>query len=158
MNKTIIGLAVAAVLVAVGYLALSDGGDEAPVATAPAIEPSPGAAEEATPESIAEDIESGAEDAADSATAALDDATGAAEEAAADAANTATEAAEDAGGALDQALTVEAFDYDRVKLAIEGSELGETEKSTLITALDGARDTPGLLQQVLNQIRTALNV
>ena len=154
MNKTIIGLAVAAVLVAIGFLTLSGGSDEGDVATAPAIEPSEGAAGEATPESIAEDIESGAEGAVDDATAALGETTEAVEEAASDAAN----AAADAGFELDQALTVEAFDYDRVKAAIEGSSLGETEKSTLITALDGARETPDLLGQVLDQIRSALNV
>ncbi len=88
-------------------------------------------------------------EALDRATAALNRAGDAAGEMAADLADQADEG-------LDAALTVESFDYSKVRAAIAESDLPASEKETLVSALDGARGAPGLLQQVLKQIREAL--
>ncbi len=119
------------------------------------LEPEPDPAAVATTEPAIEragEGEASADiDALDRATAALGQAGDAAGEMAAD-------LADQAGESLDAALTVENFDYLRVREAIAESDLSDTEKQTLVGALDGAREAPGLLQQVLKQIREALEV
>ena len=55
-------------------------------------------------------------------------------------------------------LTVENFDLAKVKEALDGSSLGAIQKTTLVTALEGAEGNPDLLGEVLTQVREALNL
>ena len=53
---------------------------------------------------------------------------------------------------------MDGFDFDRVIEAIDGSEMGTLQKTTLKTGLEQARDNPELLQGVLEQIKSAMGL
>jgi hypothetical protein len=127
----------------------------------------------------------GAGDAAETATEAVEGATEGAADAAGDAAETAVEAGEsavdaasdaasdaaeavtdavtgtDAGAAapsLNEALSLDGFDFDTALAAIEGSDIAEMTKRAATAALEGARDNPDLLPAALEQARSLLGL
>lgn len=81
-----------------------------------------------------------------------------AEAAASDTAGAATDVTNAASSNLSELLTVDGFDYDKVIEAIDGSDLGAVQKTTLKTGLGQARDNPDMLKGILDQVRSALNL
>ena len=59
---------------------------------------------------------------------------------------------------VDQLLTVDGFDLDKVSEMIDGSDLGVLQKTTLTTGLKAAQDNPELLKVALEKIRQALKL
>ncbi len=59
---------------------------------------------------------------------------------------------------LAEALTPEGYDYDVVKTAIDGSEIPDFQKETLLTGLESAQEEPEVLTVMLEQVRTALGM
>lgn len=56
------------------------------------------------------------------------------------------------------ALSAETFDYDRAVQVIDNSDISETQKTMLKSGLDQARNNPALLENLLQQARTALGL
>ena len=169
MGKGLIGLIVVVALVGVGYFYfLAPGAPTAPVDTgtattddtaAPAEEAAD--ADENAADAATDAVESAtgaATDAVESATDAATDAVESATEAATDAANAASEAVSSGAAALADVFSVDGFDFDAASEALQNSSLGELEKTTLGASLEGARDNPELLENVLTQIREALGL
>lgn len=94
----------------------------------------------------------------ESANKAASDAAAVASQAASDATETMSGAADKAASSLTDWLTVEGFDYEKVVEMIDTSEMAETVKSAFKEGLDKARNSPEMLQNVLDQIKSALNV
>ncbi|MEO0654167.1 MAG: hypothetical protein AAFY77_04800 [Pseudomonadota bacterium] len=158
MGKGLIGLIVVVALVGVGYFYfLAPGAPTAPVDTGTVTTDDTAApAEEAA--GADETAADAATDAVESATGAATDAVESATEAATDAANAASEAVSNGAAALADVFSVDGFDFDAASEALQNSSLGELEKTTLGAALEGARDNPELLENVLTQIREALGL
>lgn len=75
-----------------------------------------------------------------------------------DATGTETATDEQVEGADAEDLTVAGFDYDDAITAIDESDLGEVQKTTLKAAVTRARDNPEQLREVLTTVRTALGM
>ena len=70
-----------------------------------------------------------------------------------------SETADESAGETGEALTVDGFDFDRVVEMIDGSEsIGSGEKMLLKTGLESARDNPEMLEDILNEIKQALDM
>ncbi|MBT8455739.1 MAG: hypothetical protein KJO15_06525 [Alphaproteobacteria bacterium] len=178
MGKTIIGLLVIAVVAVAAYFyfqapdepaPVAEQVEEAPAAAEEAVESATEQAEEATDavEEAVESVTEQAEEAVESATEQAQDAVDAVTEQAEGVADAVTEGAqeaveavtgqaEEAADAAGDAFSVDGFDFDAVKDAIDNSDLGTIEKTTLGAALEGARDNPDLLRDVLGRVREAL--
>ncbi|MFY0616820.1 hypothetical protein [Shimia sp.] len=134
-----------------------------------------GAAVEAATDVVSDTLEQAATTASDATETAVEMASdvveGATEELteAAEQATTATsdvtEAATDsvadtAGGLTDvaQYFTVEGFDLSKVEQAIDAAPLGDLQKMSLKTAIQGAVDNPELLTQALGSAKSALGL
>ncbi|NND42048.1 MAG: hypothetical protein HKO04_08225 [Silicimonas sp.] len=94
-----------------------------------------------------------ADDTADTADEVLDNTLGTASDAgdaATDAANDTADAADDS---LADALTVDGFDADRLRTAVENSSLGAGEKQVATTLIDNAEENPALIQSVIEQLQ-----
>jgi hypothetical protein len=135
-------------------------------AVADAVEAAQDAAEDAA-EAIEEQIESAIESAselANEAAEAVGQAVDAASQAASDAAdNAASTPGTDSETGLTEAeveaaLTAESFDYDRAVQVIDNADISETQKTMLKSGLDQARNNPALLENLLQQARTALGM
>lgn len=59
---------------------------------------------------------------------------------------------------VEQLLSVDGFDLDKVTEMVEGSELGAVQKTLLTKGLKSAQDNPELLKAALDKIREALNM
>jgi colicin import membrane protein len=125
---------------------------EAAAAEAAAI----AAAEEAAAAEAAAAEAAAAEAAAAEAAAAEAAAAEAEAAAAAEAEAAAAAAVEDTTASADALLTVDGFDVDQVIALIQGSNLPEQEKTTLISAVTAAQNSPTLLQPVLERARQLL--
>ena len=99
-----------------------------------------------------------AEDVVDQATDAANDAMETVTDAADDAADTAASVADSAQSMVQQLLSLDGFDADKVGEMIANSDLSDTQKTTLTTVLEGAKDNPELLEGALQQIKTALGL
>ncbi|NOD43608.1 hypothetical protein GTG09_11120 [Roseobacter sp. HKCCD7328] len=55
-------------------------------------------------------------------------------------------------------LTVDGFDADAALAAVDGSDLNPVMKTTLSTAIEGARNNPELVEGVVTQVREALGL
>jgi hypothetical protein len=176
-------------LVALGAIAwvLTQGGDDAPVATSTG-EATEGAADvqtevEGAADAAAGAVEGAAEAAGEAAGAAADDAQqavgdavqGAVEAAqgAADAASGATDAVTGAPSSadasaegsvspdampLEEALSAQTFDAATVREAIAASGLNDLEKQTAQALVDQAEQNPDQIQSVVDQLRTILGL
>jgi hypothetical protein len=60
--------------------------------------------------------------------------------------------------AMSEALTLEGFDYETVTTMIADSDLSQTQKTVLTSALDAAKDSPAMLKAALDQVKAALNL
>lgn len=80
---------------------------------------------------------------------------------AADADRSLAQVADDAGmttAEVEQALSVDTFDYDRAVTIIDSSDLGDPNKTLLRAVLNQARANPNLLRPALDQVRNALGM
>ncbi|WP_322893522.1 MULTISPECIES: hypothetical protein [unclassified Yoonia] len=138
--------------------------EQAAAEEAAAAEAEAAAAAEAEARAAAE---AEAQAAADAAAAEAEAAAAAVEEAIEDAATATEDAIENTSDALedtgadvaasaDELLTVDGFDANQVIALIQGSNLGEQEKTTLISAVTAAQNSPTLLQPVLERISQVL--
>ena len=59
---------------------------------------------------------------------------------------------------IQELLTVDGFDYDKVVDYIDNSELGELKKASAKAALEAVRDTPEITQAALDQIKVLLGL
>ncbi|WP_319824153.1 hypothetical protein [Thalassovita sp.] len=122
------------------------------------------AAAEAAAAKAAEEAAAAAEAAKETAGNAVEAAKDAASDAmdkAADVAEQAKEAmtpAAEEGAGLTDLFTVEGFDYDKAIEAIDASGMNDVVKMTTKSALEGARDNPDLLKEVLAQARKAMGL
>jgi cytoskeletal protein RodZ len=167
VGKTIIGLLVIAVVAVAAYFyfqapdepaPMAEQVEEAPAAAEEAVESATEQAEEATDavEEAVESVTEQAEEAVENATEQAQDAVDAVTEGAQEAVEAVTGQAEETADAAGDAFSVDGFDFDAVKDAIDNSDLGTIEKTTLGAALEGARDNPDLLRDVLGRVREAL--
>ena len=59
---------------------------------------------------------------------------------------------------VEELLTVDGFDLDKVSEMIDGSDLGAFQKTALTSGLKAAQDNPDLLKTTLEKIREALGL
>lgn len=59
---------------------------------------------------------------------------------------------------VQEALTLDGFDYDRAVEVLDASNINEGSKVLLRTVLDQARNSPALLEPALEQVRNALGL
>ncbi len=181
--RKLIWVVIVAVVAALGYLLVKDNGTppvmsglneeaatESEAATA-VEEPAPieetieeavteaagdaAAALEKAKEAVSEAVQ-GATDAANDAADSAMEATNDAAEATGEAAEETMDSAGDAVSDTPEALTLDGFDLDKAKEAIDNSSLGDMAKTTLKTAIETAQDSPELLQTALEKAREAL--
>jgi 23S rRNA A1618 N6-methylase RlmF len=55
-------------------------------------------------------------------------------------------------------LTVEGFDYEKVKTMIDESDLGAVQKTLMSEAIKKAQDNPELLKAALEKLRAAMKL
>lgn len=127
-------------------------GDQA----APAAEATEQAAE--ATEQAAEEAAEATEDAADAATDAATDAAEATGEAAQEAAEGAADATAAAGDALTDALTVEGFDADRLREAVQASDISAEQKQAAEALIASAEQNPDQVQSVIEELRVILGL
>lgn len=134
--------------------AVNDAADAAAGAASDAAEAVTDAAEGA--------MEAAGEAASDAADAATDAAEGAMDAAgdmasdAADAVNDAMTGASDAASSMSDLLTVDTFDATKLVEMVQTSNLGEMQKTTLVTAIEQAGQNPDLIPSVIEQVKQAL--
>jgi colicin import membrane protein len=135
-------------------------------AVAEAVETTQDAAQEAA-EAVEEQIESAIESASELANEAAE-AVGQAVDEASQAVSTAADNAASTLGTdtetglteaeTEAALTPATFDYDRAVQVIDNADISETQKTLLKSGLDQALNNPALLENLLQQARTALGM
>lgn len=183
MNRNVlIGLAVV-ILAGLGYYqfsyvpaqraaaeaaAAAQAAEEAAAAAAAEAEAAAAAEAEAAAAAAAE-AEAAAAAAAEAATEAVEGAAEAVGEAASDAAEAVTEGAADAADAVAEgAANVQAeaaaaldpanFDPARISALIDASQLDDTTKTTLKSAVEAAAASPALVQPAIDQVKAALGL
>lgn len=170
-------IAVAAIVVIGGYMLFSGktvedvttGAEEA--VTAPAALESASEAVEAVQGAATEAVEAvtgEAAEAAGEAATATEQAVEAATEEAGEAATAAQDAVEDTAEAVSDAVTpaepdasvlsVDGFDLEKVTAMIDGSNLGDLQKSALKSTLKAAQDSPVMLKVALDEAKAALGL
>lgn len=132
--------------------AVNDAVDAAAGAVGDAVDGAMDAAEEA-----ATAVGDMASDAATAVGEAAEGALEAAGDMASDAADMATDAA--AGMVpMTDLLTVDTFDAAKLVEMVQASDLGEMQKTALVTAIEQAGDSPELVQSVIDQIKQAMGL
>ncbi|ARU00490.1 hypothetical protein [Yoonia vestfoldensis] len=134
---------------AIGVLTGATAAAEAEAAAAEA------AAAEAEAEAAAAEAAAAEAAAAEAAAAEAAAAEAAAAEAAAAEAAAADVVVDDIPATVDL-LTIDGFNADQVIALIAGSDLAEAEKTTLISAVTAAQNSPALLQPMLERLQQAL--
>lgn len=132
--------------------------DQAAGAVNDAADAAAGAASDAA-EGAMEAAGEAASDAADAATDAAEgamDAAGDMASDAADAVNDAMTGASDAASSMSDLLTVDTFDATKLVEMVQTSNLGEMQKTTLVTAIEQAGQNPDLIPSVIEQVKQAL--
>lgn len=102
--------------------------------------------------------EEAASDAVEAATDAVEGAAGAAAEAVEGAADAVTGAPAEDSASLADALSVEGFDADRVRAAIEGSQLSAVQKQSALALVQSAEQNPDLVPSVIDQLKSQLGL
>lgn len=59
---------------------------------------------------------------------------------------------------MQELLSVEGFDLEKVTEMVDGSDLGTLQKTVLMEGLKAAQDSPELLGEILEKVRDALNL
>ncbi len=119
-----------------------------------------------TAEETAGDAANEIEQGADAAAEGIEDAAGATADTAEDAADAVTDGADDVVTVIDAdtaadappALRVDTFDMDEAVQIIDNSDMEDTQKDVLKTALRQAQDDPGKLETALEQVRSAMGM
>ena len=143
--------------------AVTDAVTDAADAAAAAVETATDAAADAagaasqTAGELASDAVDAATDAAEEAADAVTDAANAASDAITGAREAAPDAATTAP-ALTDLLTVDTFDPAQITAMIKASNLGATQKTALITAIDDAGENPEAIRAVIGQIKQAMGL
>jgi nucleoid-associated protein YgaU len=139
---------------AIGVLTGATAAAEAEAAAAEAAA-AEAAAAEAEAEAAAAEAAAAEAAAAEAAAAEAAAAEAAAAEAAAAEAAAADVVVDDIPATVDL-LTIDGFNADQVIALIAGSDLAEAEKTTLISAVTAAQNSPALLQPMLERLQQAL--
>jgi hypothetical protein len=140
--------------------AVEAAGEEAAAAVEGAVESATDAANTLVEQAneAADAAAEAASDAVEAATDAVEGAAGAAAEAVEGAADAVTGTPAADGASLADALSPEGFDADRVRTAIEESQLSAVQKQAALALVESAEQNPDLVPSVIDQLKSQLGL